>query len=153
MEFSCVPNSFKKLLYGTKSVEVFLRIVNISNHTHTQYVDLSTSAVCHIQKSVQVISSFPPINIEYLFYLCDNNKPHPNLKKLQKKTLLVLSNLYFIYCTNKNSTTVTQMEQHIILLLKYMKELRGAEGANYPHSPFHIAASPLFFASEFPIFP
>jgi hypothetical protein len=73
--------------------------------------------------------------------------------KSYQKNLLMLSNLYFIYCTNKNSTTVKQREQQVILLVTYMKELLSSKGTTFPHSPFHISASPLLFASEFPIFP
>jgi hypothetical protein len=123
----------------------------VRTYPTTSTLSMSTSLLLLSATSKRVCKLFPhtpPINIEYLICLWHNNKPHPNLKKLQKKFAHA-----FQYCTNKNSTTVKQSEQHIILLVKYMNELWGAKGTTYPHSPFHISASPLRFASEFPIFP
>jgi hypothetical protein len=61
----------------------------------------------------------------------------------------MLANLYFIYCTNKNSTTVKQREQHILLLVKYMKELWGAKGTTYPHFIYQLHPYSLLLSFPF----
>jgi hypothetical protein len=74
--------------------------------------------------------------------------------KNYQKNLLMLSNLYFIYCTNKNSTTVKQREQHIILLVTYMKELLGSKRHNFSPLPIsYISFTPTlcFWVAHFPL--